>query len=102
MASFRKKYAEETPVTTAPTEARLPDPVADPKPPEMPATKESPADAAAKSAMRERLREMENAETLTRQAQQQPQAVEPPQQQQPPAMPVHISKWLAAHPEYLD
>jgi hypothetical protein len=112
MASMRKKYIEAgprqdgPPVTTAPTgAAKLPDPVVDPKPPEMPETTESPADAAAKSALRERLREMENAETLTRQAQQPPpHAAEPPQQQQPqpPAMPAHIEKWLAEHPEYMN
>jgi hypothetical protein len=104
MASFRKRHTEEPPVTTAPTgAAKLPEPVADPKP-EMPETTESPADAAAKSALRERLREMENAETLTRQAQQPPpHAAEPPQQQQQqPAMPAHIEKWLAEHPEYMN
>jgi hypothetical protein len=63
---------------------------------------QSPADAAAKSALRERLREMENAETLTRQAQQAPQPAEPPQQEQPPAMPAHIERWLAEHPQYMD
>jgi hypothetical protein len=114
MASFRKKYAEtsprqdDPPVSVPPTgAAKPPEPAIDVKPPpEMEEKTESPADAAAKSAMRERLREMENAETLTRQAQQQPQYAEPPQpqQQQPqqPAMPSHIERWLDEHPEYKD
>jgi hypothetical protein len=114
MASMRKRYADrieasprqdEPPVSVPPTgAAKPPEPVADVKPPpEMPETKESPADVAAKHALRERLREMENAETLNRQAQQQPQyAAEPSQQEQRPAMPAHIEKWLAEHPEYMD
>jgi hypothetical protein len=104
MASFRKKYSEEPSVTTAPTgAAKLPEPVAEPQPLEVPETKESPADVAAKSALRERLREMENAETLNRQAQQQPHAEPPPQpQHQQPTMPAHIEKWLAEHPQYTD
>jgi hypothetical protein len=120
MASLRKKYADhvevgaprqdEPPVSVPPTgAAKLPDePAADVKPPpeEMPEPKESPADAAAKHAMRERLREMETAETLSRQAQQPPQyAAEPqqqPQQPQQPAVPAHVERWLAAHPQYLD
>jgi hypothetical protein len=105
MASLRKKYAEE-PVTTATTGgAKLPDPVADPKPPEMPATTQSPADAAAKDAiaLQLRLKEMEHAERLQQESvQQRPQAAEPPQQQQQPAMPVHIERWLAEHPEYMN
>jgi hypothetical protein len=103
MASFRKKYAETSPrqdgppVTTAPTgAAKLPDPVADPKPPEMPETTQSPADAAAKDAiaLQLRLKEMERAERLQQEAVQ--------QQPQQPAMPAHIEKWLAEHPQYLN
>src|SRR5262249_30232535 len=74
------------------------------KPPEMPAT-ESPVDKAAKEAiaLQLRLREMERAEQLNREAvQQQPPHAAEPQQQQPPAMPAHIEKWLAEHPEYCD
>jgi hypothetical protein len=125
MASMRKRYADrieasprqdDPPVSVPPTgAAKPPEPVADVKPPpEMPETKESPADAAAKHALRERLREMENAETLNRQTQQQPQyAAEPPprQQPQPPSqdpleaflasVPEPTAKWLRAHPEYM-
>jgi hypothetical protein len=118
MASSRKRYADrievsprqdEPPVTTAPTDAaKLPEPAVDVKPPpEMPETKESPADVAAKHALRERLREMEQADQLNRQAQQQQavqhhqrMAAEPQQQPQQPAMPAHVEKWLAAHPQY--
>src|SRR5262249_30067232 len=105
MASLRKRYQDrveagprqdDPPVTTAPTEAaKLPEAAENPKPSEQPQT-ESPADIAAKTALRERLREMETAETLTRQAQQQPPqyAAEPPQQPEQPAMPAHVEKWL--------
>jgi hypothetical protein len=119
MASLRKKYADhvevgaprqdEPPVSVPPAGATKPpdEPAVDVKlPPEIPEAKESPADAAAKHTLRERLREMETAETLNRQAQQQPQyAAEPqqqPQQPQQPAVPAHVEKWLAAHPQYLD
>ena len=115
MASLRKRYQERIevspakdgpPVTTAPTgAAKLPEPAVDVKsPPEMPETKESPADVAAKHALRERLREMETAETLNRQASQPPQYAAESQQQQPqqPAMPPAVQKWLAEHPQYLD
>jgi hypothetical protein len=111
MASLRKRFqnrvesADAPPVQTAPTAAaQLPDPVPDaPKPPEL--KTESPADVAASAALRDRLKEMENAEQLVRQAaQQHPQyAAEPPQEpQQPPAMPARVEKWLADHPQYLD
>src|SRR5262245_51949895 len=113
MASLRKKYSAEgprhdgPPVTAPPTgAAKLPDPVVDPKPPEMPAT-ESPVDKAAKDAiaLQLRLREMERAEQLNREAAQQPppQAAEPQQQHpQQPAMPAQVQKWLSEHPEYCD
>ena len=114
MASLRKRYQgrveasgrqDGPPVTTPPTgAAKLPDAVADPKPLEMPEA-ESPVDAAAKNALRERLREMESAEALNRrQPQQQPQYAAEPQQQQPqqPTMPAHVATWLAEHPQYTD
>src|SRR5262245_29491872 len=105
MASIRKRYADRVEPSTPPTgAAKLPDPVADSKPPEMPETTESPADAAAKNAiaLQLRLREMERAEQLNREAVQQPppHAAEPQQQQQP--TPAHIEKWLAEHPQYVD
>jgi hypothetical protein len=108
MSSMRKRYNDESPrqddppVSVPPTgAAKPPEPAVDVKPPpEMSETKEGPGDVAAKHALRERLREMENAETLNRQAQQPPpHAAEPPQPQQP-AMPTHIERWLAEHPEY--
>lgn len=119
MASLRKRYADrievsprqdELPVTTASTEAaKLPEPVTELPPPEMPETKESPADVAAKNALRERLREMENAEALTRQAQQQPQhATEPRQEPQEPTfeeciahLPERARGWYRRDPKLL-
>ena len=109
MASLRKKYSQTDgpPVTAPPTgAAKLPDPVVHAKPPEMPAT-ESPVEKAAKDAiaLQLRLREMERAEQLNREAvQQQPHAAEPQQQQQQSQqpMPAHVEKWLADHPQYMD
>jgi len=116
MASIRKRYAdrvEASPrhdgpsVTTPPTgAAKLPDPVVDSKPPEMPAT-ESPVDKAAKEAiaLQLRLQEMERAEQLQKEAvqQQPPHAAEPQRQQQPQQpMPAQVQKWLNEHPEYCD
>ena len=120
MASLRKRYQERIevgltkdgpPVTTAPTgAAKLPEPAVDVKsPPEMLETKESPADIAGKNALRERLREMENAETLNRQAPQ-PQLAEEPQAPQQPTVeqiisgatiPERAKAWLRQHPEYV-
>jgi len=117
MASIRKRYADRIeagpPVTAPPTgAAKLPDPVVDAKPPEMPAT-ESPADVAAKDAiaLQLRLKEMERAEQLNRQPQQQqpPQAAEPQQQQQPQAptledviahLPERAKRLYREHPEF--
>ena len=114
---MRKKYSgqfgspgkdEGPPVTTAPTQAaKLPEPVADAKPPE-PIETESPADKAAKTALQQRLAEMQNAETLTREAVQHPQfAAEPqPEPQQPTLedmvahLPPRVQRWYRQHPEF--
>jgi len=113
MASLRKRYQgrvetsprqDGPPVSTPPVKAAEPPPAVEPKPPEMPET-ESPVDAAAKNALRERLREMESAEALSRRQpqQQQPQHAEPeaPQQQQQ-EMPPRVQEWLSRHPQYMD
>ena len=110
MASVRRKYQsqlaakDEPPVTTMPQEtaAKLPEPAVDAKPPE-PITTESPADVAARSALRDRLREMEQAETIVREAttaqQQEPQQ---PQQltleQQIAHLPERIQQWCKTDP----
>ena len=114
MASLRKRYADRVdapPVTAPPTgAAKLPDPVADPKPPEMPAT-ESPVDKAAKEAiaLQLRLREMDRAEQLQKKVVQQPppQAAEPQAPQQQPTLEDHIAHlpprvqgWYRKHPEF--
>jgi hypothetical protein len=92
------------------TAAKLPDPVAEPKPVE-PMVESSPAEEAARTALRQRLQEMERAETITRQAAQRPQpqpefASEPP----PPSVeeiiagasiPDRAKNWLRQHPEYV-
>src|SRR5262245_19164022 len=59
----------------------------------------SPADAAASSAIRDRIAEMERAEQLAQQAAQPPPQASQPQQ---PEMPAHIHEWLSRHPKYLD
>src|SRR5262245_43263350 len=114
MASLRKRYQthvaspadkDEPPVMTAPTAAaKLPDPVADAKPPESIET-ESPAEKAAQSALKARLAEMERAEGLQRQQQRPPQHVaEPPQAPQEPEdplahLPPRVQRWYREHPE---
>src|SRR5262245_43003029 len=106
MASLRKKYAvgspgndDGPPVLPPPvTDAKVPDAV-ESKPIEQRET-ESPVDAAASTAIKERLAEMERAEQLTRQQQQPSQyASEPPQQ---PEIPDHVKKWIDAHPQYFN
>jgi hypothetical protein len=105
MASLRRKYQLETkdgpPVTTASSQgARLPEPAADaPKPAEL--EPQSPADAAASSAIKDRLAEMERAEQFAKQPPPpQQRAAEPPQQQ--PEMPAPVAKFLAENPQYTD
>jgi hypothetical protein len=120
MASLRKRYQEHVeasprqdgpPVTTAPTEAAKLPPAVDARPPE-PITTESPADIAGKDAIRQRLREIENAERITREPVSHPQyASEPPPQLQDPQeptleqaiahLPERVQRWYKAHPEFL-
>ena len=112
MASLRKKYQPQlgspdkddgAPVLSPPSgsDAKLLDAVAADaaKPPELEA--KSPADQAAESALRQRLKEMETADALQREQQQPPRHATEPQQQQP-AMPAHVQEWLSRHPEYAD
>src|SRR5262245_15772139 len=108
MASVRRKYqsqltAKDEPVVAAtPQVAAEPPPAVDARPPE-PITTESPADVAAKNALRDRLREMEQAETIVREAttaqQQEPQQ---PQQltleQQIAHLPERIQQWCKTDP----
>src|SRR6266516_1556532 len=120
MASFRRKYQFEHPAkdgppgTTVPNEtAAQPPPVVDAKPPEPPVAEPSPADEAAKTALRQRLQEMENAEALQREAavaRQHPQlAIEPQEQQMPTAeeiiegsgLPENAKDWLRRYPDYV-
>src|SRR5262245_21795881 len=113
MASVRRKYQsqltakDESPVTTTPQEtaAKLPEPAVDAKPPE-PINTEAPAEVAAKHALRDRLREMEQAEGIAREVQQQQHlAAEPQQQQRQPTfeeaiahLPERIQRWCRADP----
>ena len=121
---MRKKYnthfespvdKDGPPVLSLPQggEAKLPDPVVDaPKAAEI--ETESPAEKAAKNELRQRLAEMEHAESLQRERQQpqQPQQSQQPQQAQEPVDPVEFvlansglperaKAWLRKHPEYL-
>jgi hypothetical protein len=79
MASLRKKYVQvetptannDAPIASTPVQAAAePPPVAEDKPLEKPA-ESNPVDEAAKSALKQRLQEMERAEALVHQ--QQPQ-----------------------------
>jgi hypothetical protein len=116
MASFRKKYSphiegpsKDAPVVAStPVTAASPPPVAEaPKNIEQP-TETNPVDEAAKTALKQRLREMEQAETLVHQ-QTAPRAAEP-RPPQPPidameqaiaALPERAQRWCRAHPEFL-
>jgi len=111
MASLRKKYQpqfgssskDDGPPVLSPPQggaARPPDPVADAKPPE-PMVESDPVRTAEQSALKARLAEMERAEQIARQPQQQPQHASEPQQQQP-ALPAHVQDWLSRHPQYTD
>src|SRR5215831_3584530 len=126
MASLRRKYQThfespakdgEPPVLSPPqgSEAKLPDPVADAKPPEQIETT-SPAEAASSSAIKDRLEEMVRAEGLQQRQQQPQQRPQQPQQQpqqaQEPVDPVEFvlansglperaKAWLRKHPEYV-
>jgi len=109
MASLRKRYQTQAgaeskdgpPVLSPPPggAAKLPDPV-ETRPVE-PMAESSPADEAARTALRARLAEMEQAEKLAR---QQLQQAEEPQTQQPqqPAVPARVQEWLNRHPQYMD
>ena len=115
MASLRKKYSTHI---ESPRDADAPvmsPPAADPPPavetkPVEPMVESSPAEEAAQNALRQRLKEMENAEALQRQ-QQQPQHAEEPQQQEPvdpvefvlvnSGLPERAKVWLRKHPEFV-
>src|SRR5262245_46655885 len=111
MASVRRKYQsqvaakDESPVASTPQVAAEPPPVAaDVKPPE-PINTESAADVAAKTALRDRLREMEQAEGFAREVQQQQHLAAEPQQQQQPTfeeaiahLPERIQRWCRTDP----
>src|SRR5262245_37694654 len=105
MSSFRKKYqpqfespskGDEPPVLSPPVTGAKMSEAVESKPLEMPKT-QSPADAAASSAIKDRLAEMERADQLTRQ-QQPPQ----PEPQPQPEMPAAVAKFLAENPRYSD
>jgi hypothetical protein len=122
MASLRKKYqlGLETPradapaVAATPVEAAKPPPVAaDTKPLEDIAAPEKPSavERAAASALKQRLQEMINAETLaSQQASSQPHLAAEPRVQQPQqdpmeaaiaSLPARVQRWYRAHPEFL-
>jgi hypothetical protein len=122
MVSLRKRYRTESredapPVSTAPsgghprhspTETDVAKPVETLKPAEQLAT-ESPADQAAKSAMRERLQETERAAAMQHETPQQPQYAEagphePPTVEQiieATQLPERAKRWLRQYSEYI-
>jgi hypothetical protein len=112
LASPRKRYQarvessdKDAPVAALPQEsaARPPEPAADPKPPEMPTAAESdPVGEAERSALRQRLAEMDRAATAQEAMRRQPQyATEPPRPQQVPEVPAQVQEWLSKNPHYL-
>jgi hypothetical protein len=116
MASLHRKYQdrievgprqEAPPVSAPPRAAELPEPAANAGKPPPEVETESPAEKAGKDALRQRLAEMERAETLTRQAQQPPpRAAEPQEPQELPSLedqiahlPERVQGWYRKHPE---
>jgi hypothetical protein len=105
VVSLRKRPARvetDAPISAPPSDLKL-TPEAPPQP-EEPVAESNPVETASQQAMRERLRELENAETR--------QAVASPQMAQEQANPIDAllarsglpeaaQSWLRAHPEYL-
>jgi hypothetical protein len=113
MASLRRKYQtqlaakDESPVASTPVQAAEPPPAAAAAKPVEPITTESPADVAARSAIKQRLQEMENAEGIAREAVHQQRLAEAPPQQDPleqflASVPEAAANWLRDHPEYMN
>src|SRR5262245_48055669 len=103
MVSLRKRYRPESsgreapPVQTTPSVAPVVEPPVDAAPlPGQPGTEPDAVKEAADSAIKQRLREMERAETLAAEAPpiQQRMATERPKQQQAPQAPAHIQAWV--------
>ena len=122
MTSLRKKYSDfsdfqspsnkNTPaVGSTPVQAAEPPPAAEPQKPLEEIKKPSAADEAAANAIKQRLNEMDRAESLAQQqAVNHPRLAAEPPQQQPPAdrmeqaiaaMPERVKRWFRTHPEYL-
>ena len=122
MASLRKKYQQQVenpprdnddaPVAASPrpSAAAPPPAVEHPEPPAL--EEERPEEAAAKSAIQERLREMTEAEAHARQPVEQPRAAEPPQHSPPRTteeqfeqaisrFPTRIQQWCRKDPRLL-
>src|SRR5262245_53566949 len=109
MASLRKRYQtnfepsrDEPPVMSPPevTAAELP-PAVEPQPVE-PLDTKSPAAVAASSAIRDRLREMDEAENLVQATATHQQRVAAQVQQAAQSIPENVQQWLRAHPQYLN
>ena len=110
--ALRKKYQEDA-AFASPSQEEAP-PTAEasameaPQPAEQSETKPSPAEEAAKSAIKERLAETERATTLTPPQPQQPQYADDPQRPLTPeeiieksGLPESAQRWLRQHPEYI-
>jgi hypothetical protein len=116
MTSLRKKYQDyqdfQSPsnksapvVASTPVQAAELPPAAEPQKPLEEIKKPSAADEAAANAIKQRLREMDEAEKLQSEAVQHHQrlAAEPQREQQTAqAIPAHVQDWLNRHPEYLN
>jgi len=117
MATVRKKYmshvlnlavAGDLPVSTPPSAsaAESAPPATEPKPVEPP-VETDPVREAEQSAIKQRLREMENAEALARQAPQQPPSTEEPQELTAEkiiassGLPDLAKNWLRQYPEFV-
>src|SRR5262245_57743387 len=112
MSSFRKKIESpdrNAPVAAPPHEAKLVEPVADGvKPLEL--DQPNPVEEASRNALKQRLAEMQNAETIVRSSLSQQQLADEPPSQKPKSveeiiegcqLPERAKSWLRAHPDYV-
>jgi hypothetical protein len=118
MVSFRKRYSPgredapsvSTPPSGHPRQSASPPPdIPKPEPIEQPTTEPSPADEAAKSAMRARLQETERAAAMEHETPRQPRYAESQPNEPPTAeeiiaatqLPERAKRWLREHSEFI-
>jgi hypothetical protein len=109
MASLRKRYQNrsetnnDAPVTTAPTAAKLPEPITEQAAPEPNPADEKPSavEQAEKDAIKKRIAELERAEDLQSAALDQQVRFARERQRQVANVPEHIRRWAEENPRYV-